>query len=66
MVLQKSLGILQPGEAAKLSDINSRISTHLLPHRDSNGFRRLIVALSASGVPRAPFEMTHVLVLSHP
>ena len=66
MILQKSLGFLQPEEAAKLKDINSRISTHLLPQRDSNGFRRLIVALSASGAPHAPLEMTHVLSLSPP
>ena len=48
-VLQKSLGINQPEEEAVLKDINARLSSNLLPHRDLNGFRKLILVLSKSG-----------------
>ena len=51
MLLQKSLGIAQPEEEAVLKGINARLSSHLLPHKDSNGFRKLILILSASGEP---------------
>jgi len=34
-----------------LLDINARLSSHLLPHRDSNGFRKLVLLLSGSGTP---------------
>ena len=49
IILQKSLGVAQPEEEAVLKDINARLSSHLLPHKDSNGFRKLILILSASG-----------------
>ena len=46
---QKSLGIIQPEEDKVLLDVNARLSSHLLPHRDANGFRKMILLLSHSG-----------------
>lgn len=46
---QKALGYSQPGDDEQLKDITARMSTNLLPYRDTNGFRKLLVALSASG-----------------
>lgn len=48
-VLQATFGIIKPAEQQQLRELNTRLSTLLLPHRDANGFRKLIVALSASG-----------------
>ena len=47
--MQKSLGIAQPEEEVVLKDINARLSSHLQPHKDLNGFRKLILILSGSG-----------------
>lgn len=47
--LQKNLGIAQAEDEATLNDINARLSSHLQPHKDSNGFRKLILILSESG-----------------
>lgn len=52
--VQKALGYSQPEDNALLKDINARMSTNLLPYRDANGFRKLIVALSASGHSSEP------------
>ena len=48
---QAGLGLAAPGEKAALRDFRARTSSRLLPHRDPNGFRRLIVLLSEAGAP---------------
>lgn len=50
MLAQSSFGIIQPEEKPVLKQLNVRLSTALLPHRDSNGFRKMILALSSSGM----------------
>jgi hypothetical protein len=48
--LQDSVMLAKPEEAAALRAHRSALSTKHLPTRDGNGFRRLILLLTASGV----------------
>jgi hypothetical protein len=47
---QDSLMLAKPDEAAALRAHRSALSTKHLPTRDGNGFRRLILLLTAAGV----------------
>lgn len=46
--------LAKPDEAAALRAHRSALSTKHLPTRDGNGFRRLILLLTASGVRVKP------------
>ena len=49
--MQDQFGAATPQEAGELSALKARMSSQLLPFRDSNGFRKLIVALTEPGAP---------------
>ena len=51
---QEHLGLASPAERARLAGVKARLSRQLLPFRDSNGFRKLLVLLTKPGV-RAAF-----------
>lgn len=48
--VQDGLGLATRVEKVELKRFRARTSSRLLPHRDPNGFRRLIVLLSENGV----------------
>jgi hypothetical protein len=59
--------LAKPEEAAALRAHRSALSTKHLPTRDGNGFRRLILLLTASGVlTRAPWLLACVLATDSP
>lgn len=47
--LQEHLGFASPAEQAQLAGVKARLSRQLLPYRDSNGFRKLLVLLTKPG-----------------
>ena len=47
--MQDQFGAASPQEQAELSGLNARMSSSLLPFRDSNGFRKLLVVLTEPG-----------------
>ena len=47
--VQDGLGLATREEKVELKRFRARTSSRLLPHRDPNGFRRLIVLLSENG-----------------
>ncbi|KAK9825151.1 hypothetical protein WJX81_005905 [Elliptochloris bilobata] len=49
LAVKDGLGLAMGTEKAELKRFRARTSSRLLPHRDPNGFRRLIVLLSESG-----------------
>ncbi len=51
---QAQLGAASPQEKAALAELKARMSSRLLPFRDPNGFRKLLVLLSKSGVLPSP------------
>eukprot|EP00884_Botryococcus_braunii_P012429 jgi/Botrbrau1/21187/Bobra.0061s0078.1 len=49
LAAKDQFGAASPPEKAELKRLKARLSSRLLPYRDSNGFRRLIVVSTASG-----------------
>ena len=47
--VQDQFGAASVAEQAELSGLNARMSSSLLPFRDSNGFRKLLVVLTEPG-----------------
>lgn len=47
---QAQLGAASAQEKAALAELKARMSSRLLPFRDPNGFRKLLVLLSKSGM----------------
>ena len=52
--MQDQFGAATPQEHEQLSKLKARMSSQLLPFRDPNGFRKLIVLLTEPGL--APYE----------
>lgn len=53
-LLQDSVMLAKPEEVATLKECRSKLSTKHLLTRDGNGFRRLMLLLTASGAAVAP------------
>ena len=51
--LQDQFGVALPEEQEELSGLKARMSSRLLPFRDPNGFRKLIVLLTEPGAAPA-------------
>lgn len=47
--MQDQFGAASVAEQVELSGLNARMSSSLLPFRDSNGFRKLLVVLTEPG-----------------
>lgn len=59
-MLQDQFGAATRQEQDQLSELKARMSSQLLPFRDSNGFRKLVVLLTEPG---AAFHTAHHSVL---
>ena len=62
--MQDQFGAATPQEQEQLSKLKARMSSQLLPFRDPNGFRKLVVLLTEPGSPLAPAVNTSVPRLS--
>ena len=49
--MQGQFGAATPQEQEQLSKLKARMSSQLLPFRDPNGFRKLVVLLTEPGPP---------------
>ncbi len=63
--LQDQFGAALPQEQKELSGLKARVSSRLLPFRDPNGFRKLIVLLTEPGTPPAHISMHGRRTLRH-
>ena len=52
--VQGQFGAATPQEQEQLSKLKARMSSQLLPFRDPNGFRKLVVLLTEPGLPLGP------------
>ena len=55
--VQDQFGAATPQEQEQLSELKARMSSQLLPFRDPNGFRKLVVLLTEPGQPLDPLQM---------
>ncbi len=53
--MQDQFGAAAPQEQEQLSKLKARMSSQLLPFRDPNGFRKLVVLLTEPGLLPGPF-----------
>ena len=49
MTVQGQLGMIKPEEKQQLARLKASLSDRLIPTRDINGFRKLLVLLSRTG-----------------
>ena len=49
--MQGQLSIIKPDEKQELARLKAALSDRLMPTRDNNGFRKLLVVLSRAGKP---------------
>ena len=54
MAVQDQFGAATPQEQEQLSSLKMRMSRQLLPFRDPNGFRKLVVLLTQPGAALRP------------
>jgi hypothetical protein len=50
VIVQGQLNVLKPEEKLQLARLKASLSDRLTPTRDTNGFRKLLVLLSRSGM----------------
>ena len=50
-MLQGQLDVIKPEEKAQLARLKASLSDCLIPTRDTNSFRKLLVVLSRAGKP---------------
>ena len=55
--MQDQFAAATPQEQEQLSKLKARMSSQLLPFRDPNGFRKLVVVLTEPGLPLGPSWM---------
>ena len=49
-IVQGQLNVIKPEEKLQLARLKASLSDRLIPTRDTNGFRKLLVLLSRSGM----------------
>ena len=63
--LQDQFGAALPEEQEELAGLKARVSSRLLPFRDPNGFRRLILLLTEPGAPPLRISLQGWRALRH-
>jgi hypothetical protein len=60
--MQEQLGWASAAEQSQLAAVKARLSRQLLPFRDSNGFRKLLVLLTRAGRVFRGLHAAHCMI----